>query len=224
MAFSPPEPLRRFRFTRYGRISRAFSKLPFMLDISELNFGFSEKPLFKDFSLSIQKNERVALMGRSGIGKTTLFRLITGWLKPESGKVVVKNSLALMSQEETLLPWKTVLKNLLVFTKDRSKALCLLDQVGLSEYAKAFPGDLSKGMRQRVALARALLSKRSLLILDEPFSALDEETKQKILPLIDAYEGAVLMITHDRREAEQLGCRIIDLGLTKAGPSELHCL
>lgn len=182
-----------------------------MINITNLSFSFRDNLIFSNFSLEVKKNEKVALLGSSGKGKTTLFRLITGWHKPDSGTISVGNDVALMTQEETLLPWKTVLGNLLSFSKDRGKALMLLEKAGLNEVAKAYPQSLSKGMRQRVIFLRAILSGKPLLLLDEPFSALDQDTKRQMMALLHSYEGTILMITHDEREAKELGCRIVNL-------------
>ena len=182
-----------------------------MLELQDIDFSYQDKMILQGFSLSVKPGERVALLGASGIGKTTLFRLITGYLTPDFGQVKLREAVALMSQDETLLPWKTILGNLLFLSKNKARALELLKLVGLSEYAESYPRSLSKGMRQRVALLRALLSEKPLLLLDEPFSALDPQTKNLVLPLITNYAGAVLLITHNEQEAEALGCRIVRL-------------
>jgi len=199
-----------------------------MLTIKDLSFTFGEKGLLDRMSLDIERGEIVCLMGASGCGKTTLLRLIMGLEPMQSGTIAIdgllplraRSQISYMVQEDLLLPWRTVLDNLLLLAElqnapldaYRKRACDLLDRVGLSSSAQLYPHQLSKGMRQRVSLARALLQGRSLLLLDEPFGALDVVTREEIYQLIlDFHRMAdltILFTTHDFRDALLLADRI----------------
>lgn len=182
-----------------------------MITIDNLSLVLDKAHILSNFSLTVKDGEKVAFIGPSGKGKTSLFKVLTKWFQPTAGQVHVDGKIALMSQEETLLPWKTLLSNVLTFSKDKKRALELIKIVGLEGCENMYPKALSKGMRQRAAFLRALMSNRPILLLDEPFSALDRDTKAKLYPLLKTYQGTLLMITHDIREAQELNCRIVEL-------------
>ncbi|MCS7088322.1 MAG: ABC transporter ATP-binding protein [Thermoflexales bacterium] len=180
------------------------------------------------FSLQVQPGERVAIVGPSGCGKSTLLRVLAGLLRPTEGRVCFKGrpveepnaAIGLMFQEPTLLPWRTVLQNVTLPLEMRAlrgrRALdpsALLQEVGLSGFEHAKPHTLSGGMAQRVALARALITAPPLLLLDEPFGALDALTRESLTALVDRlatrFGMALVMVTHDIGEAIFIADRVI---------------
>lgn len=178
-----------------------------------------------DLSLYVKEGEFVSIIGPSGSGKSTIFQCIGGLLEPESGELFLDNrkingetgNIAYMPQQHSLLPWRTVKDNVLLgqelFKKpDKQEALDWLEKINLSDYQDAYPHQLSGGMKQRVAFLRALLSPQSVLLLDEPFSALDEFTRfdmQKwLLSIWEKKQKSVLFITHNIEEAIFLSDRI----------------
>ncbi|MCZ0704239.1 NitT/TauT family transport system ATP-binding protein [Natronobacillus azotifigens] len=193
----------------------------------------------KDVSLSIEKGKFTALLGPSGCGKTTLLSIIAGILKPSEGTVLLQQqeinkkitSIGYMLQQDYLFPWKTILQNTLTGPKiqgeltDKSieKAKELLEEVGLGSVSDASPNSLSGGMRQRAALARTLMTNPSLLLLDEPFSALDFQTKLKLEDFVSAllkeYNKTSILVTHDIGEAVAMSDEIY---VMKANPGQIH--
>ena len=182
----------------------------------------------EDATFTIKKGEFVSLIGPSGCGKSTLLRLVSGLIRPTGGRIAIMGSpmtgprpeIGMMFQKATLLDWKSVLDNVLlpnilaggVTRSDREKAVDLLHMVGLKGFEFAFPRQLSGGMQQRVALARLLNSGAELLLLDEPFGALDEFTRERLnleLMAIQARTGATIMfVTHNIQEAVFLADRV----------------
>lgn len=193
--------------------------MPF-LEISNLQQSYGGKEILKNVNLGISKGEFIALVGMSGGGKSTLLRLIAGLEEPTGGEITMNGQklsglnqqARVMFQDDRLLPWKTVLGNLLMTGNDPDKAKRLLARVGLEEYADAYPATLSGGQRQRAALARALLSSPQLLLLDEPLGALDALTRSKMQELILQVckeEGiTTVLVTHDVREATIMANKI----------------
>jgi NitT/TauT family transport system ATP-binding protein len=173
----------------------------------------------------------MSIVGRSGAGKTTLFNLISGLLRPQHGTVAVgqredgtSGRIAYMLQKDLLLPWRSVLQNALlgielhrtVRPEDVERAKEMLARYGLHGVANAHPHALSGGMRQRVALTRTLLVDPTLVLLDEPFSALDYETRlmleDDVMSLRDSYGTSIVLVTHDIEEAIAMSDRVIVLG------------
>ena len=200
-----------------------------MLSINKLSYSFGEeRAIFDQISLDVNPGEFVSVIGVSGSGKSTLFKLITGLLAPEQGEILIKGqqtgkragSVGYMPQKDLLLPWRKVVDNVLlpIEIAKESKQRKLpevrewLDRFGLAAYENAYPGELSGGMRQRVAFLRTLMTGKDLLLLDEPFGALDSLTKRKmhswLLGLWGELQKTVLFITHDLEEAILLSDRI----------------
>lgn len=190
-----------------------------MLELKNITKNFGEKRVLSGFSMTLEDTGITALMGPSGAGKTTILRIISGLEKPDGG--TIENTFSKISykpQNDALFPWLTARQNVgLVMPcseiEASEKVETILTLVGLSQSLDQYPEQLSGGMRQRVALARALAFEGDLLLLDEPFSALDEDTKQIIFPLVCEYgrSHAVLLVTHSREEADALGAGIINL-------------
>lgn len=196
------------------------------INLVNISKSFKETGLVLDhLSLQVKEGEFVSILGPSGSGKSTIFQCIGGLVQPEQGELFLDDrkingetgNIAYMPQQPALLPWRSVLANVLLgqelFQKpDEEEAEKWLAKVGLSQYAKAYPHQLSGGMKQRVAFLRALLSPKSVLLLDEPFSALDEFTRfdmQKwLLSIWEEERKSVLFITHNIEEALFLSDRI----------------
>lgn len=194
--------------------------------LENIRKSFKETGLVLDnLSLYVEEGEFVSIIGPSGSGKSTIFQCIGGLLQPEEGELFLDQrkingetgNIAYMPQQNSLLPWRTVIDNVLLgqelFIKpDRQEAQEWLRKINLSDYQEAFPHQLSGGMKQRVAFLRALLSPQSVLLLDEPFSALDEFTRfemQKwLLSIWEEKQKSVLFITHNIEEAIFLSDRI----------------
>jgi NitT/TauT family transport system ATP-binding protein len=182
----------------------------------------------KDINLHVETGEFVCAVGASGSGKSTLLRLIAGLDRPTAGSITVDGATVvgpgadrgMVFQRYTLYPWQTVLKNVefglklqgISAAERRKIASEYLDVVGLSQFAQALPRELSGGMKQRVAIARALACHPKILLLDEPFGALDVQTKEVmqefLLNLWRRTKASILMITHDVEEAVFLSQRI----------------
>jgi len=189
------------------------------LAIEHLSFAYGEKQIFADFELTVKTGECVALLGVSGSGKTTLFRLITGLIQPDRGRISAPQT-TYMRQEDLLLPWRTIEENLRLYGElgktprppSRSEIEAILERVGLQGYGSRFPEELSGGMRQRVALARALLQRHPLMLLDEPFASLDVIVREQLYHLLREIcrsdQKTLLFVTHDFRDALALADRI----------------
>jgi NitT/TauT family transport system ATP-binding protein len=182
-------------------------------------------------SLEIADGEFVAVLGPSGCGKSTLLKIISGLLPPSQGNVVLggvrvtkpQQNVGIVFQQPTLLPWKSVLENVLApirilraYTPEaRRKAEQLLEMVGLGGFAGHYPHELSGGMKQRVAIARGLMHDPKLLLMDEPFAALDALTREQmsieLQQIIERTRKSVLLITHSIQEAVFMGDRVMVL-------------
>jgi NitT/TauT family transport system ATP-binding protein len=192
---------------------------------------FSKKGYTKaldDVSFSTQEGEFIALLGPSGCGKSTILSIIAGIMKQTSGKVLLQDkpirdsemAIGYMLQQDYLFPWKTIIDNVLLGPKiskaleenSRITANQLLEEVGLSGVADDYPSSLSGGMRQRVALVRTLINNPKILLLDEPFSALDYQTKLKlenlVAELLKTYNKTTILVTHDIGEAIAMSDKI----------------
>ena len=201
-----------------------------ILDIKNLSYSFGNNPILKNINIHVNKNEMVAIVGSSGVGKSTLFNLIAGVLKKQTGEITIDGSndyigkVAYMLQKDLLFEHKTIINNvilpLIIAKVNKKKALeegnKILKQFNLDRYANKYPQQLSGGMRQRVALIRTYMFKRKIFLLDEAFSALDAITKKELhkwyLDLKKEFNLTTLLITHDIEEAVFLSDRIYILG------------
>ena len=201
-----------------------------ILEVKNLSYSFGNNPILKDINIHVNENEMVAIVGSSGVGKSTLFNLIAGVLKKQTGEITINSSddyigkVAYMLQKDLLFEHKTIIDNvilpLIIAKVDKKEALeegnKILKQFNLDKYANKYPQQLSGGMRQRVALIRTYMFKKNIFLLDEAFSALDAITKKELhrwyLNLKKEFNLTTLLITHDIEEALFLSDRIYILG------------
>ena len=202
------------------------SPVPPGISIRQLSLNYGQQPLFSQLDLEIAGGAFTALLGASGVGKSSLMRVIAGLTPPTAGQVSGSDGLPLtgriawMGQQDLLYPWLTVEQNVCLASRlkgeraDRDWAQHLLMRVGLSHSANARPATLSGGMRQRAALARTLYSRQPVVLMDEPFSALDALTRAQIQTLAaEVLVGhTVLLITHDAAEACRLSHYVLMIG------------
>ncbi|MEM7732950.1 MAG: ABC transporter ATP-binding protein [Pseudomonadota bacterium] len=189
-------------------------------------------PIFSRIDLTLAPGTWTCLLGASGVGKTTVLRLFAGLAEHVQfqGQLSDPGRVALMAQQDMLLPWLKVIDNVLLGARlrgeepERARAMDVLAQVGLYDHADKKPGMLSGGQRQRVALARTLMEDRPVVLLDEPFSALDALTRTQMQDLAaDVLKGrTVLLVTHDPGEAARLGQNI--LIMTQSGLRDVSTL
>ncbi|WP_253896147.1 ATP-binding cassette domain-containing protein [Solibacillus sp. R5-41] len=196
---------------------------PIQIDIQNLQKSFAQKEILHDISITFKKGEFIAVIGKSGSGKSTLLRLVASLEEITQGELLfdgvpAKHSDAnvkMMYQDSRLLPWKKVIDNVGLGLTGNWPALAeeALDKVGLLQLKDEWPSTLSGGQKQRVALARALIHEPSLLMLDEPLSALDALTRIEMQNLIETIwqknHFTALLVTHDVSEAVRLADRII---------------
>lgn len=206
---------------------------------AKLQYLDANKPTLADLNMSLKAGEWTVILGRSGCGKTTILRYLAGLLEDKidwQGELTTSDGepiderVAYMAQQDLLLPWLSVIDNVCLserFARSQStsstddvrdKASKLLSQVGLEDYAHSMPDQLSGGMRQRVALARTLMQDKPLVLMDEPFSALDAVTRHKLQTLsAQLLKGkTVVLITHDPQEAVRLAQSLYVLQETPA--------
>ena len=196
------------------------------IEVSHLckQFPNQDHAAIADISFALAPRECAALLGPSGCGKTTLLRLLMGLEQPSAGQIRIDSALghvAYVFQEPRLIPWRTSLENILLpleltgghLGEGRRRAQELLAQLGLGERAQHFPRELSGGMQMRVALARALITRPKIVLLDEPFAALDERTRFRLqdllLELREKFRLQYLFVTHSIAEAVYLGDRVL---------------
>jgi sulfonate transport system ATP-binding protein len=195
--------------------------------LQSISKRFGERLVLDRLDLSIEKSSFVSIIGRSGCGKSTLLRLVAGLDSPDAGTVDVgeaREALGtpqgpatrrMMFQDARLLPWKTVLGNVMLGRppSERDEARVALREVGLGGRERDWPAQLSGGQRQRVALARALVHRPSLLLLDEPFGALDALTRLEMHALLirlwEVHRFTAMLVTHDVHEAVTLSDRVV---------------
>jgi ABC-type nitrate/sulfonate/bicarbonate transport system ATPase subunit len=186
-----------------------------MIGLKNVTFSYGTDPVLQAFSLELQQGEKVCLFGPSGCGKTTVLHLLAGALHPQKGEVYTLPT-AMVFQEDRLLPWMTVLENVAVVLDDdeaQETASFWLEAVGLSDVKNELPKALSGGMRRRVAIARALAKGGDLLLLDEPFSGLDADNRQRCAELIrKRFDSAtVVLVTHLEEEANLLDAKVVKM-------------
>lgn len=191
---------------------------PAAVDIQGLSRRFGDRTVLDNLELTIPVGQFVALLGASGSGKSTLLRVLAGLDTAVTGEIRAARQRAVVFQAPRLLPWKRVWQNVvlgLVGDASKARAVRALSEVGLAERADAWPATLSGGEAQRVALARALVREPKLLLLDEPFAALDALTRLKAQGLVSdlwqRHAPAVLLVTHDVDEALLLADRVLVL-------------
>ncbi|MCC7450090.1 MAG: ABC transporter ATP-binding protein [Anaerolineae bacterium] len=197
--------------------------------VSKTFYDTGTTPAIAELSFTAQPGEFITLIGPSGSGKSTIFNLITGLLKPDAGEIrldgrVINGQTGLvgyMPQRDLLLPWRSVLDNVILGPEiagksldvARTRARQLLPMFGLEAFANAYPAALSGGMRQRAALLRTFLCERDVLLLDEPFGALDALTRRDLqrwlLGVWAEFKPTILFITHDVQEAVMLGDQVL---------------
>jgi NitT/TauT family transport system ATP-binding protein len=210
--------------------------LPPVLSAEHLSHTFTDRDgrvqALEDVSFQVARQEFVCLVGPSGSGKSTLLRLLSGLLLPTQGRVIFegerltgpRESMGLVFQKANLMPWRTVLANVMlplelkgiVPAEARRRSLELIALVGLAGFDHYLPRSLSGGMEQRVAIARALVHNPDVLLLDEPFGALDALTRERmgaeLLRIWEARKTTVVMVTHSIPEALLLADRVLVLG------------
>jgi NitT/TauT family transport system ATP-binding protein len=215
--------------------ANAADDVPAKIRLRDVNVSFTSRrgqvAALRDVNISIQPGEFVCLVGPSGCGKSTLLNLIAGLLKPDKGQVYKDErpidgpgpDRAVIFQEAALFPWLTAAQNVEFALKHirnkrerRTRALEHLQTVHLSRFADSYPHELSGGMRQRVAIARALALDPDVLLMDEPFAALDAQTRDLLIEEVQriwlATRKTVVFVTHNVLEAVALGDRVICMG------------
>ena len=206
-----------------------------LLDITDVSLSYhslsGETPALSHISFQLMPGEFLAIVGPSGCGKSTLLNLICGLLRPEQGQILLDGTpvtsgdcrIGYMLQKDELLEWRTIYQNVLLgleiqhalTARSRALARVLLTQYGLNAFANAKPSELSGGMRQRAALIRTLALKPELLLLDEPFSALDSQTRLSVSDdigkILRQEKKTAILVTHDISEAISMADRIFVL-------------
>lgn len=211
-----------------------------LLQADKIAYSFGDLPVFANVSLTLAEGAFVALVGPSGVGKSTLLRLFMGTLRPTVGHVTMHNTpphettepIGVVFQRDNLMPWRTAYENVRLplelkgengrFAPER--VMAMLELVGLSGYEHHYPSQLSGGMAQRVAIARALVHQPALLLLDEPFGALDALTRermgQELLRIWQAMPVTVFMVTHSIGEAVLLADEVLVMGIPATAPDQ----
>jgi NitT/TauT family transport system ATP-binding protein len=217
MPSHPSEALRETHLLEVERVTKRFSSREGVITAVD------------DVSFSVAPGEFVSIIGPSGCGKSTLFNIIGGLLGDYQGRVTVAGetvsgthaAIGMVFQEESTFPWRTVIENVafplevagMAKAERRERAEHFVSMVGLSGFERRLPAELSGGMRQRVALARTLASEPKILLMDEPFGALDEQTRlllgDKVLQIQQTLKQTTLLITHTLTEAVQLSDRVL---------------
>lgn len=203
-----------------------------MIKINNVTKRFGDLVVLKDLDLHIKEGEFVVLLGASGCGKSTLLNLIAGFEQPSEGTVMVNDRLitdvdpgsGMVFQQYALFPWQTVMQNVAFGLKLKGVAKAVreeraqhyINMVGLAGFENSYPKELSGGMRQRVAIARVLANDTDVILLDEPFAALDAMTRQvlqeQLVKIYEANHKTIVFITHSIDEALLLSTRMIVLG------------
>jgi NitT/TauT family transport system ATP-binding protein len=195
-----------------------------LISVSHLSFSYGEREIIRDVSLDLRAQELCALIGPSGCGKTTFIKILARIFKNYSGELrclsdrpdAAEFSIGYVPQNYGLFPWKSVEENIrlpLKLKRERADIMPVAESLEIADLLKRYPRELSGGQKQRIALARAILSAKDLLLLDEPFSALDMLTAQKaqdlFLKVWSEHKVSALFITHNVQEAVKLARRIL---------------
>jgi NitT/TauT family transport system ATP-binding protein len=177
----------------------------------------------ENLNFKLKKGEKIAFVGPSGCGKSTILNIISGLMDSSDGRVVVNGNIGYMFQTDNLFEWRTIYKNITlglevrgkVSEKDKERIDNLINKYGLSEFRDKHPSEISGGMRQRCALIRTLVLNPDILLLDEPFSALDAQTKllvnEDVYKIVDEMNKSVILVTHDIEEAISFSDKVIVL-------------
>ena len=200
------------------------------LKLENISFSYDKNhKLINDLNLELDKGQRLAILGGSGSGKSTILRLIAGFLEPScgdihlDGKIITntpphKRNIGFLFQDYALFPHLNVIENIcfgMSGENKKQKALDLLDKIKLNGYEKVYPKELSGGQQQRVALARALAAEPKLILLDEPFSALDSELKSSVRAFVseflNSFDMSVVMVTHDVNDVDALDSKVFKI-------------
>ena len=195
--------------------------------LRHISHSYGRLRVLEDISLEVKQGEFVAIVGPSGCGKTTLLNLLSGFDQPTSGAIERKGESRMVHQKDGLFPWLTVSENIALglrrikdVERRQKQVEDLLGLIRLETFEDSYPHQLSGGMRQRVELARALAGSSDILLLDEPFSALDYLTRihlrQEVARILHERPRTVVLVTHDIEEAAQLADRVIVLGYRPA--------
>jgi len=201
-------------------------KITTIVKAENLSFSYDSRisPIFSGLNFIIKDEEFVSVLGKSGCGKTTLASILAGYLKPTSGRILIKDqsisrpgrNRILVNQENDLFVWMTTIQNISLVTNNKKDIISLLKLAGLYDSKDKYPKALSGGMKKRLSLVRALAVNPDFLILDEPFSSLDHNTKSvlesEIDKIISSNKKSTLLVTHDLDEAVFLSDRVIILG------------
>ncbi|KJZ18224.1 ABC transporter ATP-binding protein [Loktanella sp. S4079] len=196
-----------------------------MINVDVQSKSYGNTQVLRDIHLSLERGDALAILGASGIGKTTLLRIIAGIDTKYDGVIERPENIGIVFQEPTLLPWRSVFDNIkLVHPSRTNDAIhAMLRDVGLSGKAEMFPGQLSLGQQRRLSLARGFAGQPELLILDEPFVSLDQATADDMLSLtkrlIDKTEPTTIFVTHNMAEAATLATQVMTL---QGEPATLH--
>jgi NitT/TauT family transport system ATP-binding protein len=213
-----------------GAISAAVAAPAAAIELRGIRQRFGEVVALSDVTFTINRHERVGIVGPSGCGKSTLLSAIAGLLEPAEGTVTIDEATsaaerlrrcALMPQRDLLLPWRSALDNAAIALENRGlkraeareRARPLFERFGLADFEERMPAELSGGMRQRVAFLRTLMAQKDVLLLDEPFAALDSITRsgmqEWLLAALEQEPRTVVLVTHDVDEALLLTHRVI---------------
>ena len=190
-----------------------------MYELKHIDFSYGDKLVLKDFSLSLPQKGAVCLFAASGLGKTTVLRLIAGLEKPKNGSLegFENKRITFIFQEDRLLPWRTAKENVALAlgntTEAKEKALAVLSSLGLENDADRYPDEMSGGMCRRVAAARALAPESDIFLADEPFTGLDEENRRVLAAALreKAKNELVVVVTHIEDEAALLNAESVYL-------------
>ncbi|AUH33282.1 ATP-binding cassette domain-containing protein [Paracoccus tegillarcae] len=184
------------------------------LDLKGKSFG--DQPVLGPLTMQVTRGQRLAVLGPSGVGKSTLLRIIAGLDHRYDGTLTGGDRLAVVFQEPTLLPWRRAIENVTIPTGcDAGDARDLMEQVGLNGHEAHYPRQMSLGQQRRLALARAFAARPDILLMDEPFASLDAETATRMIDLtaalLDRSGAGLILVTHDAGEPARLGASPVRL-------------